>query len=133
MKFLILFLFLVSTSAYQHAEAQSEVPFTNVEKMPEFPGGLIEMYKYVYSNQKYPIEAKAQGITGQVLVQFVVQANGEITDAKVVRGIGYGCDEEAKRVVLSMNEKHRWIPGSHNGRAVPVTFTLPFKFHLEKK
>lgn len=129
MKMLFILLFVY---CYQATElfGQSEQPLTYEEKMPEFPGGLVEMYKYVASNLKYPAQAKALRVSGQVNVRFVVQANGEITDAKAIRGIGHGCDEEAIRVVLSMNENHRWIPGLHNGKAVPVTFTLPLKFVL---
>ncbi len=109
---------------------QNEEPYTYTEKMPEFPGGMEEMYKYVYSNLKYPIDAKKNKITGQVNVQFRVEKDGEIDSIKVVRGIGYGCDEEAKRIVASMNDGYKWTPGSHHGHPVPVTFTLPIKFVL---
>ena len=102
-----------------------------VERMPMFPGGQEEMYKYVYSELKYPVEAGKHKISGTVYTQFVVSEEGEIRDIKVIRGgLGYGCDEEAIRVIESMNEDHRWIPGMHNGRPVPVTFTLPIKFFL---
>ena len=110
-----------------------EHPFTYVERMPQFPGGIEDMYKYIYANLRYPESAKTNNITGQVIVQFIVTAEGDITKTKVIRSIGYGCDEEAVRVIDSMNESNKWIPGSHNGRPVPVTFTLPIKFHLEKR
>ena len=77
---------------------------------------------------KYPAIARENGISGQVIVQFVVSKDGDIKNAKVMRGIGGGCNEEALRVV---NEMPRWKPGKHNGRAVPVTFTLPIKFVLQ--
>jgi protein TonB len=68
------------------------------------------------------------GIEGTVFVQFIVRKDGTIENARVVKGIGHGCDEEALRVVKSMNIAHTWTPGMHNGRAIPVTFTLPVKF-----
>ena len=107
---------------------KEEEPFTYVEQMPSFPDGTEAMYKYIYDKIKYPAIARENGISGQVIVQFVVSKEGDISKAKVVRGIGGGCNEEALRVVNGMP---RWKPGKHNGRAVPVTFTLPIKFVLQ--
>lgn len=109
-------------------EPKEEEPFAYVEQMPTFPDGQEAMYKYIYDKIKYPAIARENGISGQIIVQFVVSKNGDIQDAKVVRGIGGGCNEEALRVVNGMP---RWKPGKHNGRAVPVTFTLPIKFVLQ--
>ncbi len=109
-------------------EPVSEEPFTYVEQMPTFPDGTEAMYKYIYAQIKYPAIARENGISGQVIVQFVVTKDGDIQKAKVVRGIGGGCNEEALRVVNGMP---RWKAGKHNGRAVPVTFTLPIKFVLQ--
>lgn len=109
-------------------EPKEEEPFAYVEQMPTFPNGTEAMYKYIYDKIKYPAIARENGISGQVIVQFVVSKEGEIQKAKVVRGIGGGCNEEALRVVNGMP---RWKPGMHNGRAVPVTFTLPIKFVLQ--
>jgi len=105
-----------------------EKPFTIVEQMPEFPGGAESMMKYIASNVKYPAMARETGISGNVFVSFVVNKNGEISDVKVLRGIGGGCDEEAVRVVRAMP---RWIPGKQNGKPVPVQFNLPIKFILK--
>ncbi len=107
---------------------KEEEPFTYVEQMPSFPDGTEAMYKYIYDKIKYPAIARENGISGQVIVQFVVSKEGDISKAKVVRGIGGGCNEEALRVVNGMP---KWKPGKHNGRAVPVTFTLPIKFVLQ--
>ena len=109
-------------------EPKEEEPFAYVEQMPTFPDGTEAMYKYIYDKIKYPAIARENGISGQVIVQFVVAKDGEIKNARVVRGIGGGCNEEALRVVNGMP---RWKPGMHNGRAVPVTFTLPIKFVLQ--
>jgi protein TonB len=106
-------------------EVIEEKPFAYVEQMPSFPDGTEAMYRYIYNTLNYPTAARANGISGQVIIQFIISAEGEIQEANVVRGIGSGCDEEALRVVNSMPT---WNPGKHNGRKVPVRFTLPIKF-----
>ncbi|MES1225055.1 MAG: TonB family protein, partial [Bacteroidota bacterium] len=102
--------------------------FTIVEEMPSFPGGEEEMLKYVARNIKYPPVARENGITGRVYVNFYVDKDGKVQNAKVVRGIGGGCDEEALRVVRSMPQ---WKPGKQNGRAVNVNYNLPINFTLK--
>lgn len=109
-------------------EPREEQPFTYVEQMPSFPDGTEAMYKYIYEKIKYPAIARENGISGKVVVQFVVSKEGDIQKAKVVQGLGGGLNEEALRVINGMP---RWKPGKHNGRAVPVTFTLPIKFVLQ--
>jgi len=100
--------------------------FLVVEQQPEFQGDQ-SLQAYLAANVVYPKIAKESGITGTVYVQFVVEANGGISNVKLARGIGGGCDEEAIRVVKSMP---KWKPGKQNGRPVRVSFTLPIKFLL---
>jgi protein TonB len=95
--------------------------------MPEFPGGLEELYKYLGSNMKYPPMARENGIQGKVFVSFVVEKDGSITQIKELRGIGGGCDKEAKRVVKKMP---KWKAGEQNGIPVRVRYTLPVSFQL---
>lgn len=102
--------------------------FTVVESMPEFPGGAGELYKYLGNSIKYPPLAKESGIQGRVFVNFVVEPNGNISNVKVLRGIGGGCDEEAIRVVKAMPT---WKPGKQRGKAVRVSYNLPIKFTLQ--
>lgn len=102
--------------------------FTFVEQPPVFPGGEAAMMKYLGDHIRYPEQAKEAGIQGKVIVKFVVNEDGDISDAQVVRGVGGGCDQEALRVVKSMP---KWSPGKQNGRAVKVYFTLPVTFRLE--
>ncbi len=96
--------------------------------MPSFPGGIEQMYKFLYSEIRYPAEARRFNISGQVFTQFVVNGDGKIEDIKMIRGLGYGCDEEAIRVITVMQKNYTWNPGLHNGKPVPVTYTLPLKF-----
>ena len=102
--------------------------YNKVEVMAEYPGGFEKMAEFLGKNIVYPEEAKEKNIQGTVLVSFVVEKNGKITDAKVVRGIGGGCDEEALRVVNAMP---KWKPGKQNGKNVRVQFALPIKFKLQ--
>jgi len=104
------------------------VPF--VEKMPEFPGGELARIQFLKENIKYPSIATEMGISGRVILQFVVDKYGKISNIKVLRGIGGGCDEEAIRVAKLMPA---WKPGSQNGRNVPVYFTFPIVFALQNQ
>jgi TonB family protein len=108
---------------------EQEPVLLSVEQMPEFPGGIKNLTKYLKENLKYPTTASDMGISGKVVVQFVVEKDGRITNIKVLRGIGGGCDEEAVRVVSMMPN---WKPGTQNGKPVPVYYYLPISFILPK-
>ena len=102
--------------------------FVFVEEYPEFPNGEENLYKYLGSNIKYPHDALENGIQGTVVVKFVVEKDGSISNVKAVRKIGGGCDEEAVRVVKRMP---RWKPGKQSGKPVRTEFTLPIQFKLK--
>ncbi len=102
--------------------------FTVVEQMPVFPGGTDKLMSYLSSNITYPVKAKQEGIQGRVFVSFVVEADGAVSNVKVLRGIGGGCDQEAIRVVSAMP---KWTPGMQRGEAVRVRYNLPIKFTLD--
>ncbi len=102
----------------------SKEPMKWVEQMPQFNGNLQE---YLASSIHYHDMAKEAGIEGRVAVQFVVDEQGNIADAHILKGIGGGCDQEALRVVKSMP---RWKPGKNNGVPAKVLFTLPITFTL---
>jgi protein TonB len=101
--------------------------FASVEVLPEFAGGMAGWGKYLQKNLKYPPMARENNITGRVIMSFVVEKNGKLTDIKVLRGIGGGCDEEAKRVLANAPA---WKPGIQNGRPVRVAYTMPIFFQL---
>jgi len=102
--------------------------FTIVEEMPSFPGGEAERNKFLATNIVYPQQATENGIQGTVYVSFVVDSKGNVTDVKILRGIGGGCDEEALRVVKMMP---KWHPGKQNGKQVRVLFNMPIYFKLQ--
>ncbi|HZV71256.1 MAG TPA: energy transducer TonB [Saprospiraceae bacterium] len=130
MKKLPLFLFLFCLCAFP-SMAQNKKVFSHVEKMPSFPGGVEAMYKFIYTNIKYPAKARMNRISGQVTISFYVNEEGYLKDISVIKGPGSGLDEEAMRVVELMNEDHRWNPGMHDGKKVPVAYTLPIKFVIQ--
>jgi TonB family protein len=102
--------------------------FDFVAEKPEFQGGANALFEYLGKSISYPEEARKNKVEGRVIIKFVVRKDGSISDAKIVRGIGGGCDEEALRVVENMPS---WNPGKNNGKAVNVTYTLPLSFKLE--
>lgn len=102
--------------------------FDVVEQMPQFPGGPSALFEYLSKNIKYPVVAEENGVQGRVIVTFVVEKDGSITDVKVVKSVDPSLDREAKRVVSSMPH---WIPGKQNGSAVRVKYTVPVTFRLQ--
>ncbi len=110
------------------AAPEPEKVFTVVEQQPEFPGGTSEMYKYLGKSIKYPSAASRANVSGRVFMSFVVNVDGSIQDVTVLKGLGFGCDEEAMRVVKAMP---KWKPGKQSGRAVRVKYNLPINFQLE--
>lgn len=113
------------------AEPKPEVEnkvFDVVEQMPSFPGGPSALMQYLSSNIKYPVVAQENGVQGRVVVSFVVERDGSITDVQVARSVDPSLDREAQRVVRSMP---RWIPGKQNGQAVRVKYNVPVAFRLQ--
>ena len=109
-------------------DADTDQVFQVVEVDPEFPGGMEALTKYLSENIKYPEQAKKDKIQGKVYISFVVEKDGSVADAKVLRGIGGGCDEEALRVVNAMP---KWTPGKQRNTPVRVQFNLPIVFKLQ--
>ncbi len=124
--FFILFAHAAAAQTYSFpSDTTAGVVFKEVEQMPEFPGGLKGLQKYLHANLKYPRAARRAKVTGTVFVGFIVDRNGQITDARVLKGIGYGCDEEVQRVVMAMPA---WKPGVQDGQTVAVRYALPVQF-----
>lgn len=110
------------------AEAvQDDQIFDYLEEMPEFPGGDGEMMKFLQKNVNYPTIASENGIQGRVMVGFVVEKDGSVSDVKVLRGVDPSLDKEAMRVVKSMP---KWKPGMQTGKPVRCRFTIPVNFRL---
>ena len=117
------------TSAMAQSVVEDDEIFVVVENSPEFPGGNDSLYAYIGRNIKYPETAKKEKIQGRVFVTFVIEKDGQVSSAKILRDIGGGCGEEAIRVVKNMP---KWKPGTQRGKPVRVQFNLPIMFQLEK-
>lgn len=105
----------------------SNVPLTHVDQMPQFPGGEREMMRFIKNNLRYPLAAQENNIQGTVILNFVVNREGKIINLKVLKGIGFGCDEESIKV---MEKMPLWSPGKQGGQTVLVSFTMPIRFVL---
>jgi periplasmic protein TonB len=118
----------VVEKAMETLEPKEDTPFVVVEQQPEFPGGLPALAAYLQKNLRYPSAASSASVSGKVYLSFVVNADGSLVDVEVAKGIGFGCDDEALRVVKAMP---RWKAGRQSGRAVRVKFSLPVVFQIE--
>jgi TonB family protein len=125
----LMLLLNVSVSAQTPEVISNDRPiFTIVEQMPVFVGGESAMLAYIQKRLNFPKTAVEANVSGRVFVSFVVEVDGKITSVKVLKGIGYGCDEEAVRVVSGMPA---WIPGKQNGINVAVKYNLPIQYRLK--
>ena len=131
-KIIVLFALAVfcSISIVAQTEVEDDAIFVVVENNPEFPGGSDSLYAYIARNIKYPETAKKEKIEGRVFVTFVIEKDGRVSNAKILRDIGGGCGEEAIRVV---NNMPKWKPGIQDGKPVRTQFNLPVSFQLQAK
>jgi protein TonB len=120
---------LTTVSAQKTVVAKkNQQVFDVVEKMPEYPGGQAALFEYLQKNVKYPADAEKKKVEGRVLVTFVVNTDGSITDIEVVRKAFPSLDAEAVRVISGMP---KWIPGEQKGQKVRVKYTVPLNFRLK--
>lgn len=123
----------IDVNAFQNlSEDDSEFDKEEVvlfpDEMPEFPGGMPALLKFIANSVNYPVIAQENGIQGKVFVNFVINADGQVSDAKVIRGVDPSLDKEALRVVNNLPE---WKPGKQAGRAVRVSYNVPISFVLQ--
>ena len=110
-------------------EAQTERAFDVVEQMPQYPGGPTELFQFLSKTVKYPEAAEKAGTQGRVIATFIVEKDGSISDARVVKSVSKELDEEALRVINAMP---KWTPGMQSGKNVRVKYTIPISFRLDK-
>lgn len=108
--------------------AEEEV-FMVVEQQPTFPGGDEALFKFITKNIKYPYQAQKAEVQGTVFVEFIVNSDGHLSDFKILKGQGFGLDEEAMRVIKMSPD---WVPGKNGGKAVKVRVQVPIKFRLNQ-
>ncbi len=120
---------LPNTAENAKIAGDQDEPVIFADQMPQFPGGENEMFRFIKQHLRYPLIAQESGVFGTVIINFVIDRNGNITDMAVARGIGSGCDEEAMRVLGIMP---RWSPGKQAGNPVRVRYAIPIKFVIQK-
>lgn len=132
MKCLHLFVIAVFSIAFNQVSAQTSPSgdqnsrtFTSVQSMPQYPGGVNKFYKHIENNLEYPEVARLLGISGKVILAFVVEPDGTISNVHPIRCIGAGCESEAVSVLESSG---RWIPAVQDNKPVRVAFTVPINF-----
>lgn len=132
MKKLILFIaiviFCVTSTAMAQTDTVKNERFVEVDIKPEFPGGPDSMFAFLYRIIKYPKKAIRKNITGVVYATFIVEKDGQISNAKILRDIGGGCGKEVLRVINAMP---KWKPGILDGEPIRTEFVLPITFNLE--
>ncbi|MEJ7558032.1 MAG: TonB family protein [Pedobacter sp.] len=118
----------VGTNASEGTGTGEEIyDVIGIEALPEFEGGMKAWYKFIQRNLRYPAAAIDQEKQGKVFISFVIERDGSISDVKVMKGVGYGMDEEASRVI---KKSPKWTPGRQNGKSVRVRFNMPITFAI---
>ena len=119
--------FAGNDTLHKNVDTKEEKIYTKVDKMPGFKGGDKELIKFIVSNVKYPEDSKSKSIQGTVLISFIVNSDGTLSDYNVEKSVSKELDDEALRVLMLMPE---WIPGLEKGKAVKVKMQLPIEFRL---
>lgn len=128
--FMVLFCSLLQAQNVDSSQTSSKKDtFYILDQLPVFPGGDAALMTYLRNSISYPKEARDSAIMGTVFVTFVIETDGSVSNVKVLRGIGGGCDEEAIRVVEGMPN---WTPGMQKGKPVRAQFNLPIRFIIDK-
>jgi protein TonB len=117
---------IASSPIIEESVKEVDTVFFAVEKQPEPANGFPSFYQYLSKNLKYPKQAKKIGTEGKVIIEFIVNKNGELSDLKIISGIGSGCDDEALRVLALT----KWAAGKQRGRPVRVKMVMPIYFKL---
>lgn len=121
--------FAVTISFAQKPDKSTPV-FEQVDQTPEYLGGMPAMFEYLGKSLKYPKEAEQKKIQGKVFIKLIIEKDGSISETAIIKGIGYGCDEEVTRAVKAMP---KWLPGKKDNKLVRTSMVLPIMFALEGK
>lgn len=127
---IMVFAFSLNVNAQEKKTENSDVVFTVVENEAEFPGGVEAMNRFMAENIKYPTLAKQKNIEGKVIISFIVEKNGTLSDIRTIKDIGEGCGDEGVRIVKLMP---KWKPAKQKGQPVRQQFLLPISFVLTNK
>lgn len=128
----VLFIISILLNLYNLSPAQptEKSSIVEIESRPEYPGGLEAFTRFISKNLKYPLYAQNIGIQGRVVVRFVINQDGSLSNIEVIKGIGGDCDEEARRVI---SQSSPWIPGKQRGKPVKSRMMVPITFKSNTK
>jgi len=118
----------LSINAQSEETLEEEKVYVNVEEIPQFPGGPSALFEFLSKNLKYPAEAEKNGVQGRVIVTFVVERDGSVSNAKIKKGVDPSLDKEAIRLIEIMP---RWIPGKQEGKEVRTGYMIPITFKCQ--
>lgn len=122
-------LFFSLSFALSLSAQENETIYSLADEQPVYPGGMSAFFKYIQSNMQYPAEAKSAGIEGRVFVEYVVEKDGSVSGAKILKSLNGDCDKEALRLITSCE---KWTPGKIDGKLVRVKMALPLNFKLPR-
>ena len=128
MSVMAVFCFITANAQKTVVSQKNQKVYDYVDQMPEYPGGMPALIEFLQTNVKYPADAEKQKVEGRVLVPFVVETDGSVTDVKLAKKAFPSLDAEGMRVVKAMP---KWTPGKHEGKLVRVQYTLPINFSLK--
>ena len=128
MSVMAVFCFITANAQKTVVSQKNQKVYDYVDQMPEYPGGMPALIEFLQTNVKYPADAEKQKVEGRVLVSFVVETDGSVSDVQVMKKAFPSLDAEALRVAKAMPN---WTPGKHQGKLVRVHYTLPISFHLK--
>ena len=124
------FALFVVFSSVELAQAQTDdTVYSLADEQPVFPGGMSAFFKYIQSEMQYPAGDKAKGVQGRVFVEYIIEKDGTVTSAKILKSLSSDCDKEALRLI---SNSAKWTPGKIDGKAVRVKMALPLNFRLPK-
>ena len=124
-RILLFALFCILSNTLSAQNLKEEQVYVQVDKMPQFRDGQVDLVKYLSKNIRYPEQAKKDSLKGNVLVEFIVTADGKVSNVNIKKSLNSECDKEALRVIKAMPN---WIPGEKNGKKVAVLMNLPINF-----
>ncbi|GGD73118.1 hypothetical protein GCM10011514_41530 [Emticicia aquatilis] len=128
MKKLFITLSIVLIGVFSAKAQTNETVYEKVDVMPEYPGGMTEMFNFIGKKLKYPEQAVKANIIGKVIVKIIIEKDGSVNSVSFLKGIGFGCDEEVERIVKIMP---KWQAGLKDGKPVRTSFVLPVMFALD--
>lgn len=121
--------FLLSFSLTESYGQDTDKVYSLADEQPAYPGGMSAFFKYIQSDMQYPDAAKAAGVEGRVFVEYVIEKDGSVSNAKILKSLNGECDKEALRLI---SNSANWTPGKIDGKAVRVKMALPLNFKLPR-